>query len=147
MKDANCIFCKIAKGEMPAYKVYEDKDYVAFLDIFPNTEGQTLVMPKAHTNSKFSDVDDKELAAFMIVVKKVANLLVKKLGVERANLVFEGTEVKHLHAKLYPMKSASETHYDNKQVYFKCFPGYTTSLTGPRASDSDLRELQEKITH
>jgi len=146
MKDANCIFCKIAGGEIPAYKVYEDKDNIAFLDIFPNTEGQTLVIPKKHTDSKFSEVDDKELAAFMLVVKKVANLIKNKLGADRVNLIFEGTEILHLHAKLYPMKSTLETRHDNKPVYFTCFPGYTTSLPGHKASDSALKELQERIT-
>lgn len=126
MRDANCVFCKIASGETSSYEIYEDKDYVAFLDIFPVAKGQTLVIPKNHSTSVFSDAGDEELAGLILVAKKVANLLRKKLHSERVNLAFQGQEVSHLHAKLYP--------------------DYGITSMGPKASDSDLRNIHKQIT-
>jgi histidine triad (HIT) family protein len=125
MKDSNCIFCKIVEGSVPSYKIYEDAKYIAFLDVFPTAEGQTLVIPKNHTDSSFINVSDGELADFIVVVKKVAKILREKLKKGRINLVFEGVDVNHLHAKLYP--------------------DYVVTSGGAKASDSALRELQKRL--
>ena len=90
MKEKNCIFCRIASGDAPSYKIYEDGKYLAFLDLFPNIEGQALLIPKDHKCSLFSEIEDRELSSFVLVAKKVANLMRKKLKVARVHLVFEG---------------------------------------------------------
>jgi histidine triad (HIT) family protein len=126
MKDASCIFCKIAAGEMQAYKIYEDKEYVAFLDIFPVAKGQTLVIPKNHSSSIFSESSDKELAGLVLAAKKVANTLRAKLPAERVSLVFEGLDVNHLHAKLYPDCGIMRM--------------------GSKADDTELEKLHRQIT-
>ena len=123
---SDCIFCEIVRGEAPSYKIYEDKDAVAFLDIFPAVRGQTVVIPKRHKSSYVFDLKDKELSDFISTVKKVAKLLEGKLGAERINLLFEGVEVSHLHAKLYP--------------------DFINSRIGKRASDDALRRVQKQIT-
>jgi len=69
----DCIFCRIVKGELPSYRVYEDQDYFGFLDIFPMVRGQTLLIPKKHKDSYAFALNDKELADFIVGVKKVAN--------------------------------------------------------------------------
>ncbi len=106
----NCIFCRIAAGEADAYKIYEDKDYVAILDIAPYVEGQTVVIRKKHLDSSIFNNSDAEIKKIMIVSKKVARLLEKAFKPERVCLVFEGKGVPHLHAKLYPVhKTARES--------------------------------------
>ena len=122
----DCLFCKIVDGTIPSCKVYEDKDYLAVLDIYPVARGQTLVMPKRHHDSYVFNLKDSELSDFIIAVKKVAGVLKDRLGAERINLVFEGTDINHLHAKLYP--------------------DYTCACLGKRASEEELKKIQKIIT-
>jgi diadenosine tetraphosphate (Ap4A) HIT family hydrolase len=149
MKRDNCMFCKIAAGEVPCYKIYEDKEHIAFLDIFPNIKGQTLVVPKKHMNSYLFNVDTKSVAKLMRASKRVVKLLEKHLHVRRVNLVFEGTGINHLHAKLYPAIGVGGRRFRQiiaeERMYFKTYPGYVTTLMGPRASDSGLKRMQKKI--
>jgi histidine triad (HIT) family protein len=145
-----CLFCEIAKGEINTYKIYENKGYIAILDIFPNIKGQTLVMPKKHIGSNAFDLNDKELAEFIKITKKVAKLLENKLGVGRVHLVLEGTGVNHLHAKLYPAIGLKSNEFKEiwakDKIYFKKYEGYISTLTGPKASEKSLREIQRRIT-
>ncbi len=146
MKD--CIFCKIVKGEMPAYRVWEDERYVAILDLFPNIRGQALVIQKKHTDSYVFALSEARIAKFIKAVKKVANLLEQRLKVKRVHMVFEGTGVNHLHAKLYPAVGYGEAPappgYEVRR--FDRYPGYVTSAVGPKASEEELKELQKEIT-
>ncbi len=150
MDRQDCIFCRIVAGRLPAYRIYEDRRYVAILDIFPNTRGQTLVLPKRHMVSLFSDISDGELSQFVLVSKKVANLLRRKLGVARVHMVLEGLGANHLHAKLYPANGLTSSRFRQilapETAYFKRYPGYVSTVLGPRASDASLRRLQKQIT-
>ena len=74
----NCVFCKIIKGELPSHKIWEDKKHLAFLSIFPNTEGYTVVVTKKHYSSYAFDQNDKVLTELMLASKKVAKLLDSK---------------------------------------------------------------------
>jgi diadenosine tetraphosphate (Ap4A) HIT family hydrolase len=139
----DCIFCKIVKGELPSYKIYEDDEIFAFLDIFPNIEGQTVVIPKKHTDSDVFKLSDEELKKFVVSVKKIAEMLRKSLKVKRVGMVFEGTGVYHLHAKLYPMKEEKDA--GDQKIYFGEYAGYLTTLMGHRADDKKLTELANKI--
>jgi histidine triad (HIT) family protein len=128
----NCIFCKISKGEIPAYRVYEDDDYIALLDIFPSHHGQSLVIPKQHVTSKFSETEPSTLSGLMEVGQKVAQTLETKLpDIARCLVVIEGLEVDHLHLKLYPVP--------NSNVH-----GFTHA--GEKADDTLLNELQQQLT-
>ena|SRR3989344_8618425 len=99
----DCIFCKIARGELHSYKIWENDDFVAFLSLYPETEGMTIVIPKEHIPSYFLEVDDEVVCELMIAAKEVARILDTKLdNVLRTKVVFEGLEIDHLHAKLYP---------------------------------------------
>ncbi len=149
MQSRSCVFCGIVKGAVPAYKIYEDKNHIAFLDIFPNIEGQAVMVPKKHAGSIFSDAGDRELANMILSAKKVCNLLRRRLGVQRVNLVLEGTGVDHLHAKLYPtagVRGRGAVTHESETVYFPKYKGYVTTLLGPRASGASLKKLQKKIT-
>lgn len=100
----NCIFCKIIKGDIPVMKIWEDDDFLSFLDIRPLTEGMSLVIPKKHLDSAVFNNSEKDISDVMCASKKVAKILEKKLSIERVVLLFEGIEVNHLHAKLIPIK-------------------------------------------
>ncbi|MGC8648869.1 MAG: HIT family protein [Candidatus Micrarchaeia archaeon] len=144
----DCIFCRIVNNSIDSFKIYEDNDYIAVLDIFPNIKGQTLVIPKKHLDSYAFDLNDNELAKFIIVIKKVAKILEKGLNVSRVNMVFEGTEINHLHAKLYPaigLKDKSEQRIADQTIYFEEYNSYVTTLHGPRMENDKLKKVMEEI--
>lgn len=144
----DCVFCSIARNEVPGHMVWEDDSYVAFLDIFPNTVGQTLVIPREHRSSYLFDLPDGEVQSMMKAARHVASMLEKALGVPRVNLVFEGLEIDHLHAKLYPvhgLASKFESIVPKETVNFDRYPGYVSTLHGRRASSGELDRLAEKI--
>ncbi len=146
-----CIFCRIAGGEAPAYKVYEDRDYMAFLDIFPNIEGQTLVIPKKHVESYAFGLGDDELIGIVLASKRTAQLLEKGLGVARVHMVFEGTGVNHLHAKLYPAIGLADKEFEeiiaDGTIRFDRYEGYVTTMMGPKATDEELSKVHKRIVN
>ncbi len=95
----NCIFCKIAKGELPCFKIYEDENFFAFLDINPLNKGHTLVIPKKHYRWVF-DVDNE--GEYFSVVKKIANNTKKVLETDYIVSFILGEEVSHAHIHLVP---------------------------------------------
>lgn len=95
----DCIFCKIVKGEIPAYKVYEDDLFFAFLDIRPLTKGNTLVIPKKHYRWVY-DVPD--FGQYWEVAKKIALATINNLGAERVIFLTLGMEVPHAHIRVIP---------------------------------------------
>lgn len=146
MKD--CIFCKIARGEIPAAKIWEDKDYFAALDINPNVKGMTLVIPKKHFDSYAFDMGDKDYANLMLAARKVAKLLDKKLNVKRTALVMEGLGINHVHIKLYPIYGLDEKFkemWSKERVFFEKYEGYISTQLGPEADMNELNKLAEKI--
>ncbi len=144
----DCVFCKIVRGEAGSFKIYEDDEYLAILDIYPNIKGQTLVIPKRHLSGYAFDLTDEELCKLMSVSKKVAKMLENALKVKRVHMVLEGTAINHLHAKLYPaigMKSKEEVYWLNETVYLDRYEGYVTTKPGPKASNEELEKLKNMI--
>ncbi|MFH1676691.1 MAG: HIT family protein [bacterium] len=101
-RDENCIFCKIAGGEIPAEVVWENETHMAFLDIFPLRKAQTVVIPKDHIPSSLYAMQDEDYSALMTAAKRTAEQIEKSLGAERTMVVGEGLEIDHAHLKLYP---------------------------------------------
>jgi len=102
----DCIFCKIAAGELPAAKVYEDEHTVAFFDIFPSAEYHTVVIPKAHYVNVL-DIPSDAFSRVMDTVKKVVEIYKDKLGLENLQLIHNAGEhgqqdVFHLHVHIVP---------------------------------------------
>ncbi|MEW6063369.1 MAG: HIT family protein [Nanoarchaeota archaeon] len=95
----NCIFCKIARKEIPSNIIYEDKDYFAFLDINPRNPGHTLVIPKKHYRWVW---DVKEIEEYYKIVGKVANAIRKAMNTEWVVSLVLGEEVPHAHVWLVP---------------------------------------------
>lgn len=148
MKDSD-IFCKIIKGELPSFKIYEGKNFIAILDIYPNIKGQTVMISKKHRSGYAFDLKENELKELISATKKVAKLLERKLGVKRVHIAIEGTGVDHLHVKLYPAIGLGEKYqiiWAKEKKHFSRYPGYVTTLMGPRASDNELRRLMKRIT-
>ena len=99
------IFTKIVKGEIPSYKVYEDKNFLAFLDINPLKKGHTLVIPKKEVDYIF-DIDSKEYQNLWNTAKKIALGMKKVIECNRISIVVMGLEVPHAHIHLIPLDSA-----------------------------------------
>lgn len=147
MKD--CIFCKIAKGEIPAAKIWEDEEHLAFLDLNPNTEGMSLIIPKKHFDSYAVDMPDEDYCKLFMAAKKVTKLLDKKLNVKRTAMVMEGMGVNHVHIKLYPLHGLKEKFKDmwaEEKIFFDKYEGYLSTKMGPQADINKLKKLAEKIS-
>jgi histidine triad (HIT) family protein len=146
-----CIFCKIAKGEAPAHILWQDEKHMAFLSIFPNTEGFSVVITKDHNPSYAFDVSDEVLSGIVLAAKKVAKLLDAKLSdVGRTGLIFEGFGVDHLHAKLFPMHGTRDMATwkpvaSKVDKYFEKYEGYISSHDYKRADDAKLAALAQRI--
>lgn len=97
----DCIFCKIARGEIPAQKTYEDEKLVAFLDIHPKAPGHTLLIPKAHYQW-FQDLPDDISDDLFRTAKRLAAALKKERGADFVKLSIVGTDVPHVHVHLIP---------------------------------------------
>ncbi len=98
------IFTKIVNGEIPCYKVAEDDQFLAFLDINPTAKGHTLVIPKKEVDYLF-DLDDALLADMIVFAKRVAKALDKCMECKRVGMLVVGTEVPHAHIHLIPFQS------------------------------------------
>lgn len=106
MKKDNCIFCKIANGEIPSRTVYEDEDFRAILDLGPATSGHTLILPKDHAGDLY-ELPEETAGKVLPVAKKVAALLKERLGCQGLNLVqnngeLAGQTVMHFHLHVIP---------------------------------------------
>jgi histidine triad (HIT) family protein len=145
MHKENCIFCKISKGEIPSYKIWDDGEFFAILDIFPNTKGMTLVIPKQHYDSYAFEMPDDVYSRFLLASKKVGKMLDEKLGVMRTALVMEGMGVNHAHIKLYPLHGLGKDFKEivpEGNVFYENYQGYLSTRLGPKAGDEEMKKLQ-----
>ena len=110
------IFAKIISGELPAYKVAEDEQHLAFLDIDPNAKGHTLCIPKKETDKLF-DLSQQEYAALMQFTRKVALGLEKAIPCQRIGMTVIGLEVPHVHVHLIPLQAMEDATFGKKEQY------------------------------
>jgi histidine triad (HIT) family protein len=111
------IFSRIVAGEIPCYKVAEDENYFAFLDISPMVKGHTLVIPKREVDYIF-DLEDEELAGLNLFAKKVAVALKKAFPCQRIGMAVLGMEVPHTHIHLIPLQKESDMLFSNPKLSF-----------------------------
>jgi len=109
------IFTRIVNGEIPCYKVAEDDDFIAFLDINPLVKGHTLVIPKKEIDYIF-DIEDELLSKMIVFAKKVAKAIDKTITCKRVAVVVLGLDVPHSHIHLIPMNNASDTNFSNTKL-------------------------------
>lgn len=144
----NCIFCKIVKGEISSVKIWEDKKFLAILDLFPNTKGMTIVLPKKHYNSDAIEMDDKNYKDFFLAAKKVAIFLKKGLRINRVAMAMEGMGVNHAHIKLYPLHGVGKNFKpaeSKEKLFLKKYQGYLTTQLGPQANPKELEKIANQI--
>ncbi len=107
------IFTKIIKGEIPCYKIAEDDNFLAFLDVNPNAKGHTLCVPKQEVDKIF-DIDDDLYLGLMQFSKKIAVALEKTISCKRIGMAVIGLEVPHAHVHLIPLNEMDEMRFQKK---------------------------------
>lgn len=123
------VFSKIIAGEIPSYKIAEDKYAFAFLDISPITKGHTLVVPKKEIDYIF-DLSDEELGHLMAFAKKVSKALIQVCPAPKIGMSVIGLEVPHAHIHLVPIHGVNDIDFRKEKLVM---------------SDSEFKELAQKI--
>lgn len=145
-----CIFCEIVSGSSPAHVIWEDDKYIAFLSIFPNTEGFSVVIPKEHYPSYLFDLPEEVFSDLTLAAKKVGKLIDSSFeDVGRTGLIMEGFGVDHAHIKLFPMHGTKDSEWkkrsSNVNKYFENYEGYISSHDFKREDDERLKKTADKI--
>ena len=107
------IFTKIVNGEIPCYKIAEDENYLAFLDVNPNTKGHTLCIPKQEINKIF-DMEEAHYLGLMAFSRKIAKALEKTVECKRIGVAVVGLEVPHVHVLLIPLQDMDDMRFQRK---------------------------------
>jgi len=123
------IFSKIISGEIPSYKIAENENFFAFLDIFPLREGHTLVIPKVEID-RFFDLDDRYLSQMLVFAKPIAKAIEKAFRCNRCGISVVGIEVPHAHMHLIPINTANDLNFTQPKM---------------KVSEEDLKKAQERI--
>jgi len=109
------IFSKIISGEIPSYKIYEDDNYYAFLDINPLAKGHTLVIPKKEVDNLF-ELDDETYKGLFLFAKKIANAMEKTIPCKKVGVAVIGLEVPHAHIHLIPINGIYDIEFSRPKL-------------------------------
>ena len=123
------VFSKIIAGEIPCYKIAEDENFFAFLDIFPLVKGHILVIPKIEVD-KFFDLPDNYLNGLLLFAKPIAKAIEKSFDCNRCGISVVGLEVPHAHVHLIPINSANDLNFMNNKL---------------KLSPEEFKAIQQKI--
>lgn len=123
------IFSKIVAGEIPSYKIAEDENFYAFLDINPMSKGHTLVIPKIEEDYIFN-LDDKTYTGLMLFAKKIAAAIEKSMNCKRIGIMVVGLEVPHTHIHLIPIQKEKDMSLANPKL---------------KLTSEEMTEIAEKI--
>ena len=123
------IFTKIISGEIPSYKIAENENFFAFLDIYPLREGHVLVIPKTETD-KFFDLSDDLLSEMLVFARPIAKAIERSFRCNRCGISVIGIEVPHAHMHLIPINSANDLNFTQPKM---------------KLSEDELKKVQEKI--
>ncbi len=110
------IFTKIINGEIPCYKIAENDDFIAFLDVNPNAKGHTLVVPKKEVNKLF-DLDKDLYTDLMSFSRKIAIAIEKSIPCKRIGMSVIGLEVPHVHVHLIPLQNMEDIQFNKKEKF------------------------------
>ena len=123
------IFSKIINGEIPGYKLAENENFFAFLDVYPLVEGHTLVVPKIEID-KFFDMPEQYLREMLLFAKPIAKAIEKAFDCNRCGLSVVGLEVAHAHMHLVPINNADDLNFTRAKI---------------KLSPQELQSAQQKI--
>lgn len=123
------VFTKIISGEIQAYKIKEDENFFAFLDIMPLRQGHVLVVPKVETD-RFFDLEENYLSQLLLFAKPIAKAIEKAFDCNRCGLSVIGLEVPHAHLHLIPINSANDLNFTQPKL---------------KTSEAGLKDAQQKI--
>lgn len=145
-----CIFCQIVSGNAPHFPVWESATHLAFLNIFPNTLGFSIVIPREHLPSAlFANTDEVQNQLLHACRETDRRLRRAFPAIDRCALVFEGFGINHLHGKLIPLHGTRQETWhpilSQHTTYTERYEGYITTHDGPRADDASLAALAERI--
>lgn len=124
------VFSKIIKGEIPSYKIAENDNFYAFLDIFPLVKGHTLIVPKVEID-KFFDVTDDLLGEWLLFAKPIAASLERHFPCNRVGVSVVGLEVPHAHMHLIPINTADDMNFSRPKL---------------KLSEEEFKAIQQQIT-
>ena len=128
--EKDCVFCKIASGEVPSEKILEDRDFLAIMDAFPVMDNQVLIFPKKHIESYVFDLDNNSYCNLLIFAKKIVKAIDASLKPIKTGMIIEGLEVNHIHIKLFPLQ-------DKK--------GFKMKSLDPKPSEEQMKKTAERI--
>lgn len=146
--ESGCVFCRIARGDQDSAKIWEDGEFLAILDINPNTKGMSLVLTKRHYDSYAFGLPEDVYERLMLAARRVSKILETGLGVNRVAMVMEGMGVNHAHVKLYPLHGLAgqfKEKWAKERVFFDKYEGYVSTQLGPQAGIPGLKGLAEEI--
>lgn len=123
------IFTKIITGEIPSYKIFENENFFAFLDIFPLVRGHVLVVPKVEID-KFFDLPDELLSKMLLFAKPIAEAIERSFDCNRCGMSVVGLEVPHAHLHLVPLNNANDLNFTKHKL---------------KLSPEEFRAIQQKI--
>ena len=123
------IFTRIINGEIPSYKIAENENFLAFLDVFPLVEGHVLVIPKKEVDKIF-DVDDALLAEWLVFAKPVAKAIEQAFDCKRCGISVIGLEVPHAHMHLVPINSSDDLNFTRPKL---------------KLSEEQMKDIQQRI--
>ena len=123
------IFTKIISGELPSYKIAEDEDFFAFLDIFPLKEGHVLVVPKQEVD-KIWDVSPEILSKWLVFAQPIAKAIEQAFPCNRCGMSVIGIEVPHAHMHLLPIDTADDINFTNPKL---------------KLGEEQMKAIQQKI--
>jgi histidine triad (HIT) family protein len=123
------IFTKIISGEIPSYRIAENENFFAFLDIYPLREGHTLVIPKKEVDKLF-DLDEALLAGMLVFARPIAKAIEKAFRCNRCGISVIGIEVPHAHMHLVPINTANDINFAQPKM---------------KVTENDLKTAQAKI--
>ena len=137
--DDTCLFCRIASGELPAHRVYEDDHILAFLDLHPIRAGHVLVIPKAH-HAWFEDLPEDLATRITSCAQRMAKRMKALYSVERVAMFYTGIHVPHAHAHVVPMH---HVHDVTSQVYISDDPD--AYATPPQLPPAEMEAIARKL--